>query len=95
LAERGSDDCAVGLVELFSGIGGGRRSLELLGVTPAIYVASEVVAPAKRVVRLQWPEVVEWGDVAKVSEAEVANVYKLAPAVRLWLVVGGFPCKVA
>ena len=35
------------LIELFSGIGGGRRALEVLELTPAVFAAAEMDARAR------------------------------------------------
>ena len=53
-------DGEVLLIELFSGIGGARAAFTLLGFELGGYLASEVEAAPKKVVKQQWPSVVEW-----------------------------------
>jgi hypothetical protein len=34
-----------------------------------------------------------WGDIAEITEEDVARTVRAAPTVTLWLVTGGFPCQ--
>ena len=43
----------LGLVESFGGIGGARRALEILGVTPGLHLHFEIDEKAKRVIDKQ------------------------------------------
>lgn len=83
----------LGLLELFSGIGGLRRALEMLGVRPGVYAAVEKDEACQRVVRAAWPDVKGWLDVEAVGESELRQLVESGPRVRLWLVGGGFPCQ--
>jgi hypothetical protein len=51
------------LVEVFSGIGGGRRAFDLAAIHVACYIALDIDAAASLVVRSAWPEVHHFGDV--------------------------------
>ena len=52
-------------VGLFDGLGGLRIALSRLGqsIKVVAYVSSEIDPPAKRLIRKQWPGVVEWGSI--------------------------------
>ncbi|CAK0817390.1 unnamed protein product [Prorocentrum cordatum] len=50
------------LLSLFDGIGGARRALDLLGLTPALFLSAEIDAEAKRVTKYAWPDVLESGE---------------------------------
>ncbi|CAK0792825.1 unnamed protein product, partial [Prorocentrum cordatum] len=52
------------LLSLFDGIGGARRALDLLGLTPALFVSAEIDTEAKRVTKYACPDVLE-GDVTQ------------------------------
>ena len=45
----------IGLLDLVAGIGGLRRSLELLGLVPDVPVVSQTSESAPRVLLHQWP----------------------------------------
>ncbi|CAK0818913.1 unnamed protein product [Prorocentrum cordatum] len=80
------------LLSLFDGIGGGRRALDMLGLSVAAYAASETDPEACRAVKYAWPDVVELGDVAKLSAQDIAKVRDRAPHVRWVLLFAGAPC---
>jgi len=83
----------LGLVELFSGIGGVRHALEKLGVRPAVYAAAETQAECRKVIQAAWPEVLELGNVQELDATALMRAVKAGPHVTLWLVSGGFPCQ--
>ena len=60
-----SDDLC--LLALFDGIGGQRRALDLIWVSPALDVAAECLAPAIRVVKRAWPDVIQIDDVKEIT----------------------------
>ncbi|CAK0842773.1 unnamed protein product, partial [Prorocentrum cordatum] len=80
------------LLSLFDGIGGGRRALDMLGLSVAVYAASETDPEACRVVKYAWPDVVELGDVTKLSAQDIAKIRDRAPHVRWVLLFAGAPC---
>ncbi|CAK0812662.1 unnamed protein product, partial [Prorocentrum cordatum] len=80
------------LLSLFDGIGGGRRALDVLGLSVAVYAASETDPEACRVVKYTWPDVVELGDVTKLSAQDIAKIRDRAPHVRWVLLFAGAPC---
>ena len=55
------------LIAAFDGIGGARRALELLDITPAIYVSIERDEDCQKVVEDAWPEVVSIEDAGSTS----------------------------
>ncbi|CAK0822773.1 unnamed protein product, partial [Prorocentrum cordatum] len=81
------------LLSLFDGIGGARRALDLLGLTPALFVSAEIDAEAKRVTKYAWPDVLEVGDVCSSGFAEAVAIRERVPHVKWILVVAGSPCS--
>ena len=79
------------LVSLFDGIGGARRTVESMRVTPAAYVAAEVDTGARRVVRSCWPSVEELGDVTSVSRGQLLKVRDQCPRLTRGLLIAGLP----
>ena len=55
------------LLALFDAIGGHCRALDLLVLTPALYVAAKCLPAAVRVVRRAWPDVVQIEDVKEIN----------------------------
>ena len=49
------------LFSCYDGIGGARRAIELLGLSPAAYWTLETDTTARRITRCQWPSAVELG----------------------------------
>ncbi|CAK0867015.1 unnamed protein product, partial [Prorocentrum cordatum] len=92
LQSRGPFD-KVGLVELCGGIGGARQALHLLGVTPAMYAYSEIDEAAIRVVKSQWPDVVELGQVGLISDTVLAPLRRRFGGIELLIVAVGSPCQ--
>ncbi|CAK0870953.1 unnamed protein product, partial [Prorocentrum cordatum] len=64
----------------------------LLGLSVAVYAASETDPEACRVVKHAWPDVVELGDVSKLSAQDIAKIRDRAPHVRWVLLFAGAPC---
>ena len=83
----------LGLVEVFSGIGAGRRAIERLHLKAAAYLACDLSEDARRVVTAAWPEVEHRDSVAELSGTALAETVRGYASVKMWLVVGGFPCQ--
>ncbi|CAK0796360.1 unnamed protein product, partial [Prorocentrum cordatum] len=81
------------LLSLFDGIGGARRALDLMGLTPALFVSAEIDAEAKRVTKYAWPDVLEVGDVCSFGFAEAVAIRERVPHMKWILVVAGSPCS--
>ena len=81
------------VVGIFDGIGGLRRSLELLGIVPAVYIAIELDPAARRVVSAEWPDTHHIHDVDEVTDAELLSITARYPDLKHGLVAGGFPCQ--
>ena len=83
----------VGLVSLFDGIGGARRSFDLLGVELAAFAISEISEPACKIVRHVWPEVQEWGDIKQVGKEQIQSFLRSALHLRVIFIAAGSPCQ--
>jgi site-specific DNA-cytosine methylase len=81
------------VVELFSGIGGGRRALELLRLSPALYAAVECDTRARRVVKYAWPDVHEFDDVVTFGQVQISRLKAAMPTAKQVLLVAGSPCQ--
>ena len=82
------------LVAPFDGIGGARRSLELLGIRPAMYISIEIDQGCHRVVKAAWPEVIAYNQmVGDVDLLSLAKVIGTMPSLVQGLIVGGPPCQ--
>ena len=84
---------AVGVLALFDGIGGFRRALDLLGVTPGAFFASEIDKAAMRCVSAAYPQVVHLGDITLLGVHTWRQMTTEHPRVRLWFVPARFPCQ--
>ena len=67
-----ADDLLV--ISLFDGIGGLRRALDLLRLRPALTLASETNAEARRVVTYAWPDVYELGPVEEITREKISSI---------------------
>ncbi|CAK0859234.1 unnamed protein product, partial [Prorocentrum cordatum] len=63
------------VVGLFDGIGGLAVSPPRLPVRIVAYVTAETDAKARRVVRLRWPGAIDWGDVTRVDDNLVQDLF--------------------
>ena len=81
------------LVSLFDGIGGARRSMEMLRLPVGVFIAVEQCPQRRRVCRNAYPHVVEYADVAHVTAAMVRTWANKYPRVRHVACGGGFPCQ--
>ena len=64
----------MGLVELFAGVGCLRLAMEHCGVFPALHVAVEGEAAAKRVLQASWPDVHVVDHVVDLSHATLPRI---------------------
>ena len=80
------------VVSAFNGIGGAFRGYDLAGVKPQGLIAIEWDRAARRVTRKAWPQVIEFGDIEKITRRDVQDWANLFPRVTHVHVVGGFPC---
>ena len=83
----------IGLVDLFAGIGGLRRSLELLGLAPDVSVISETSDTALRVLLHQWPDSILFPAVQDISLDHVRDLARNSMQVDVWVIGGGFECQ--
>ncbi|CAK0891073.1 unnamed protein product [Prorocentrum cordatum] len=82
------------LIGLFDGIGGLAVAFSRLPVRIAACVAAETDAKARRVVRLRWPGVIDWGDVTRVGSETVRDLFEaFGGLVDLVVVAAGSPCQ--
>ena len=80
------------LISLFDGAGGSRRALDLLGILPALFAASEVDSAAKRCVRRAWPDVLELPCVEEIDADVLRSLADRAGhATHVWITAGS-PC---
>ena len=82
----------VELISLFDGIGGARQAFNLLGTEVAAF-ASEICPHASRVVRSDWPDVQEWGDIRTVNKSTVVSFLRSALHSKVIFIVAGSPCQ--
>jgi len=83
-------------VGLFDGMGALRVALSRLEPTVLVvaYVSSEILGPAKRVVRKRWPGVIEWGSVLNISTEMVDKLMQfLLTRIDVVIIGGGSPCQ--
>ena len=85
-----ADDLLV--ISLFDGIGGLRRALDLLRLRPALTLASETNAEARRVVTYAWPDVYELGPVEEITREKISSILAKKGNFTKVLVGGGSPC---
>ena len=77
----------------FAGIGGLRRSLEILGVQPGSYFVSETDEHALRTLRHNYPDLHELGDITKITEEDLLQAAAQKPSAQHVLSFGGSPCQ--
>ena len=61
----------LGIFSMFDGVGGARRAMELLDLPVALFVSVELDKRRQRVCKSNWPHVVHYPDVTKISEREM------------------------
>ncbi|CAK0868119.1 unnamed protein product [Prorocentrum cordatum] len=83
------------VVGLFDGVGGLAASLSMLPVRIVADVTAETDAKARQVVRLCWPAgAIDWGDVARVGENLVQDLFDaFSETVGACVAGAGSPCQ--
>jgi hypothetical protein len=82
------------VIGLFDGAGGLRVSLGRLPVDVVGYISSEIDKEARRLVRVRWAGVIEWGDLTRVSREVVSSTAAaFAKGVDCIVVGAGSPCQ--
>lgn len=81
-APAGKYDDGVSLLSLFDGIGGARVAMDRAGIPVSRYYSSEINPSASAVVRENYPDVIELGDVRGVQAPPDVD-----------LLCAGFPCQ--
>ena len=92
-APEGSDIPVVAVIGWFDGIGGLRQALDRLGLEVALYISIEIDAGCRRVVRHQWPSVVEFSDMTKVESEQLTKLLAAVPGLQGIIQGGGSPCQ--
>lgn len=81
------------LIGLFDGVGGSRRSVELLDLPVAADAFLEIDKEGIRVINAAYPHVIQLGDVHNICETQLWDVWCRKPRLKAVLVVAGFPCQ--
>ena len=81
------------LVESFAGIGGARRALQLLGVTPALHIHIESDPAANKVVAAMFPDAICLGDITEVTTDMLRESARGTTVARYVLHSSGTPCQ--
>ena len=81
------------VVSAYDGIGGARRALEILGITPALYIAIERDSDCVKVVESRWPGVIPLQEVESVTVGALAKILDMYPSLTTGLLIGGPPCR--
>lgn len=76
------------VLSLFDGISCGRVALDRAGIHVSNYFASEIDKHAIAISRKNWPDIVQLGDVTKISDWYVEN---LLPPIDM--IIAGSPCQ--
>jgi len=82
----------IGLVEVYAGIAGARQALALVGVNPGVHVMIEMSHGSSRAAMMAWPKAIRWTDVTDVDLEKVRSLVQWGLKVKLWIIIGGFPC---
>ena len=83
----------VGILELFGGIGGGRRACELAGLSVAACASVENAEFAMAVTRQAWPGTFELTDVRSDAAPLVTFFRERGPRLKFLLIIVGSPCS--
>jgi len=81
------------VIETFGGISGGRRSLEICGVTPARHLHYEVEETAIRVAECNYPDAIQMGDVHAISADSLKAAVADGPTITHVMHYTGPPCQ--
>ena len=79
------------LINLLGGIGGARQACDNLQLGILGHVSASTDKGARKVIKETWPETLEWGASADISEAEVRRLPGRFSATELVLIVGTRP----
>ncbi len=81
------------LIELFGGIGGGRRALELLQLEVAGHMSVEMNPEAQRVVIRARPAVAHYEDVKHFGKAQLMEARRKLMRIEVIVFTNGAPCQ--
>jgi len=81
------------VIETFGGISGGRRSLEICGVTPAVHLHYEVEETAIRVAECNYPDAKQMGDVQEITASSLLAATRDGPEISHVFHYTGPPCQ--
>lgn len=73
------------VLSLFDGISCARVALERAGILVETYYASEIHEPSIKISKKNYPDIIQIGDVTKISTEEIDK--------DIWLLIGGSPCQ--
>lgn len=73
------------VLSLFDGIAGAREALNNIGITPSLYLASEIDKYAIQVATKNYSDIQEIGDITKLWAKNLPK--------DLYLIIGGSPCQ--
>ena len=77
------------LIAAFDGIGGARRALELLGITPAVYISVEIDEDCAQVVANWWPEAIRISNIDELDVPKLEELLKDHPELETGIIIGG------
>jgi len=77
-------ELSMNVLSLFDGLGGARIVLDRIGMKPCNYFASEIDKHAMKIANVNYPDIIQLGDIRNVSA-------KSLPAIDL--LIGGSPCQ--
>jgi len=81
------------VIETFGGMSGGRRAVEICGVTPTMHLHYEVEETALRVSSCNYPDAQQLGDVHAITADSLRKAVHDGPAVTHVLHFTGPPCQ--
>ena len=81
------------VIETFGGISGGRRAVEICGVTPAMHLHYELEETAIRVTEANYPDAKQLGDVRELKADALRKVIHDGPPLTHVLHFTGPPCQ--
>lgn len=85
-----ADDLLV--VEMFSGMGGLKRALDLLGLVPQGVISVDNHPASKKITRMHCRHAITIDDVTKITKDMVGEWRRQFPRVTRVLIAGGWPC---
>ena len=81
------------VIETFGGISGGRRAVEICGVTPAMHLHYEIEETAIRVTECNYPDAKQMGDVHGITAASLQAATHDGPLITEVMHYTGPPCQ--